>query len=275
MNFTLPQWMSLIWAIVNRPSFSMSPQMMSNTASVAGKYSEARRKPRPANRGGTGSLSGTRNLEVNSPTSTAYTAARVRSEAPSFSVMLLTLLLIVFALKPIVWAISAFVRPWTISPRTSTSRGESSFRSTSAPCGGSGLADAVKSFSLTTDIPTNTETDNAETGSRAVSDGAGNSFTVGPVSGNKVDKKAPRITLKTPPDNASYNLGDNVAADYSCSDGGSDVDRYAGPAANGSNVHTGSVGQKSFAVEASDAAGNTATLGHTYAVNDNVAPTRP
>jgi aqualysin 1 len=81
----------------------------------------------------------------------------------------------------------------------------------SIPCtasdDGSGLADpSDASFSLSTTVAEGTETDNASTGSRTVVDAAGNSVTAGPVTGIKVDKKAPEITISTPKDNASYLL---------------------------------------------------------------------
>ncbi len=122
-----------------------------------------------------------------------------------------------------------------------------------------GLADPLDAnFSLSTLVPAGTETNNAATNSHAVCDGSGNCTTAGPISGNKVDKKAPTITLTTPSNGASYLLNQNVAASYSCSDGGSGVASCTGPVANGSNIDTASVGSKSFTVNATDAVGNVA-----------------
>ena len=56
------------------------------------------------------------------------------------------------------------------------------------------LAWPTASFNLTTSVAAGTENPNASTGTHAVADGVGNSSTAGPVSGNKVDKKAPTIT---------------------------------------------------------------------------------
>ncbi len=65
--------------------------------------------------------------------------------------------------------------------------------------GGSGLAAASPgSFSLSTNVPAGTQTDNAETNSRSISDAVGNGSTAGPVGGNKVDKKGPVVTLDLP-----------------------------------------------------------------------------
>ena len=51
-----------------------------------------------------------------------------------------------------------------------------------------------ESFSLSTNVPAGTETSNAETNSRTISDAAGNTATAGPVAGNKVDKKGPQVS---------------------------------------------------------------------------------
>src|SRR5215218_9140444 len=114
------------------------------------------------------------------------------------------------------------------------------------------------SFVLSTSVPDSTETADARTDSREVCDAAGNCATAGPIGGNRVDKKAPDITINTPPDGAEYKLGEAVAASYGCTDAGSGVVSCAGPVPNGNNIDTASVGQKDFAVEARDEAGNVA-----------------
>jgi hypothetical protein len=124
----------------------------------------------------------------------------------------------------------------------------------------SGLSNAAdSSFNLTTNIPANTETANALTNSRTVCDLAGNCATAGPIGGNKVDKKAPTITITTPSANAAYLLNQAVVSNYTCSDGGSGVGTCAGPVANGGNIDTASAGGKTFTVNATDQTGNTAT----------------
>ncbi len=61
--------------------------------------------------------------------------------------------------------------------------------------GGSGLANSADaSFSLSTSVPLGTETDDASTGTHSVADAVGNSATVGPVTGNMVDRKAPQFS---------------------------------------------------------------------------------
>jgi subtilisin family serine protease len=132
---------------------------------------------------------------------------------------------------------------------------------------GSGLADpADASFSLSTSVAEGTETDNAQTNTKEVLDKAGNSVTAGPIGANKVDKKAPDITISTPQNNASYLLGQDVAADYSCIDGGSDVASCSGPVASGDNLDTASIGPKTFTVEAIDKVGNATSTSYTYTV---------
>jgi hypothetical protein len=133
--------------------------------------------------------------------------------------------------------------------------------------GGSGLANpADASFSLSTAVPAGTETTNASTGTRSVADGVANSTTAGPVSGNKIDKKGPSITITTPGSGASYTVGQAVASSYACTDGGSGPGTCTGTVANGANTDTASVGTKTFTVNATDALGNASTLAYTYGV---------
>jgi 6-phosphogluconolactonase len=83
------------------------------------------------------------------------------------------------------------------------------------------------------------------------------------------DGQAPTIDLRTPADGAEYAFGAVVAADYSCADeGGSGVASCEGDVATGAALDTASAGPHSFTVTARDAAGNTATVTHTYTVAD-------
>jgi predicted outer membrane repeat protein len=86
--------------------------------------------------------------------------------------------------------------------------------------GGSGLADDTNdaSFNLTTNVASNTEDNNASTNSKTVSDNAGNSATAGPISGNKVDKKAP--SFKCGSADADWHAT-NQTFNCTASDGGS------------------------------------------------------
>jgi len=126
------------------------------------------------------------------------------------------------------------------------------------------LADA--SFSLSTSVPAETETNNACTGTHAVLDRANNSTTAGPVCGNMVDKKAPTIAITTPVSGAVYLLNQTVLASYACSDGGSGVATCTGPVANGLAIDTASVGNKTFTVSTTDNVGNLRTLAVSYIV---------
>lgn len=135
---------------------------------------------------------------------------------------------------------------------------------------GSGLANpADASFTLSTNVPAGTETGNAVTGSRQICDAAGNCATAGPIGGNQVDKKAPIITLTSPAEGATYVLHQAANAAYSCGDSGSGVGSCAGAVAHGAAVDTSSVGAKTFQVTATDAAGNSTSLAHHYAVRYN------
>ena len=124
----------------------------------------------------------------------------------------------------------------------------------------SGLANAADaSFHLTTNVPAGTETASAATNSRQVCDVVGNCSTAAPITGNKVDKKAPTIAIASPMAGATYGLNAKVGASYACSDGGAGMTSCTGPVANGSLVNTSSKGTKTFAVTAIDTVGNSST----------------
>jgi Bacterial pre-peptidase C-terminal domain len=82
------------------------------------------------------------------------------------------------------------------------------------------------------------------------------------------DTTAPTIDLRSPLDGALYLLDDDVAADYGCADepGGSGLASCVGTVPDGAPLDTGSVGEKSFRVDAADAAGNTAVARSVYRV---------
>jgi hypothetical protein len=64
--------------------------------------------------------------------------------------------------------------------------------------GGSGLGNpSDASFTLSTTVPSGTETANASTGTHVVADAVGNDVTAGPVSSNMIDRKAPTVTCGT------------------------------------------------------------------------------
>ena len=95
---------------------------------------------------------------------------------------------------------------------------------------GSGLANPSDAgFTLATSVPAGTETANASTGSHQVCDLAGNCATAGPISGSKIDLKAPAIsaTAVTAGDGKPYTGGtwtnQSVTISFACSDGGSGV----------------------------------------------------
>jgi hypothetical protein len=82
------------------------------------------------------------------------------------------------------------------------------------------------------------------------------------------DVTKPTIAITTPPNNATYLLGQPVRAAYKCADeaGGSELYSCRGTAPNGAYINTSTVGPKSFTVRAQDNAGNTASVAHTYTV---------
>jgi hypothetical protein len=89
----------------------------------------------------------------------------------------------------------------------------------------SGLANTGDaSFDLSTSVPNGTETANASTDDRVVTDAAGRSVTAGPISGIKVDKKAPVLTDEGPtttPDGDNGWYKSAVTNGFKATDGGS------------------------------------------------------
>ena len=103
------------------------------------------------------------------------------------------------------------------------------------------------------------------------SDHAGNTESKS-VSYTVVDTKAPSIVVTTPAPGAVYGVGEDVVADYSCSDDGSGIAGCSGSVAHGAPLDTGSPGEKTFTVNATDKAGNPASKSVSYSVVDRMAP---
>ena len=76
---------------------------------------------------------------------------------------------------------------------------------------------------------------------------------------------APVVDLRTPADGATYQLGQPVVADFSCTDDVA-IATCHGTVADGSALDTGSVGAKTFSVDAVDSAGHAVTVAHQYTV---------
>jgi probable HAF family extracellular repeat protein len=133
--------------------------------------------------------------------------------------------------------------------------------------GGSGLANSADgNFSLSTNVADGEETDNASTSSKVLTDAARNSVTAGPIGGNKVDKKAPVVSITTSPSGDEYELGDDVTVSYACTDGGSGTASCSGRVASGGKLDTTRVGQHTFSVDASDEVGNVSLKSLVYHV---------
>jgi hypothetical protein len=98
-------------------------------------------------------------------------------------------------------------------------------------------------------------------------DGAGNEATAS-VTVEVVDLGAPVVNLRTPVDGASYAMGEDVLADYDCSDepNGSGVLSCVGDVADGAALDTSTPGPRSFTVTATDVAGNSASTTVAYEV---------
>lgn len=86
------------------------------------------------------------------------------------------------------------------------------------------------------------------------------------------DRTDPTVSIVTPAQNATYTLGQPVAADYECADlGGSDLASCIGNVTDGAAIDTSSVGTKTFEVTAADGASNSASSSATYQVVYNFA----
>jgi hypothetical protein len=90
---------------------------------------------------------------------------------------------------------------------------------------GSGLNPVTDaSFSLSTNVTPGTETSDASTGTKTLTDAVGHATTAGPITGLNVDKKNPTITFlsKTMPNTSGWNNA-SVTVNWTCSDGGSGI----------------------------------------------------
>ena len=144
----------------------------------------------------------------------------------------------------------------------------------------SGLASAADgSFSLTTNVTAGTETASAATGTRAVCDKAGNCATAGPVTGNKVDKKGPAITINQPTA-INYVHSATLTLSYAVTDGGSGLNSFTA-SLDGSTTLAGHglangqpislltelpLGPHTFKVDAVDNVANTSSLSVTFTI---------
>jgi hypothetical protein len=79
------------------------------------------------------------------------------------------------------------------------------------------------------------------------------------------DTTPPVITITTPPNGATYTVGQTVLADYECVDDESAVTKCDGNVASGTAIDTATVGAKTFTVDA-ESAGGTSSLTHNYSV---------
>ena len=71
-----------------------------------------------------------------------------------------------------------------------------------------------------------------------------------------VDDVPPTIVVTSPIDGATYHVGQQVGATFSCGDVGSGIASCIGTVGSGSNIDTATPGHKTFTVVARDAAGN-------------------
>jgi pimeloyl-ACP methyl ester carboxylesterase len=81
-----------------------------------------------------------------------------------------------------------------------------------------------------------------------------------------IDLTLPNVTINAPSQGTVYLLNETVKAEYACADALSGIASCIGPVAAGATLPTGSVGDHTFAVAATDVADNHASQSHAYAV---------
>ena len=81
-----------------------------------------------------------------------------------------------------------------------------------------------------------------------------------------VDKTAPTVTITSPAQNAVLGVSKNILAAWAASDGLSGIDSEDGTADTGSPIDTSTQGLNTFSVTASDLAGNSTMITHSYFV---------
>jgi len=134
---------------------------------------------------------------------------------------------------------------------------EVSCTASDAESGLANLSDAE--FAIETSVAHDTETANASTSFRRVCNVAGSCATAGPISGIKIDRKAPEILISSPLDGASVDRNSSLTFSYSCVDGGSGVDTCVGDLPCGALVNTSTAGPKELSVTSTDRVGNSRT----------------
>jgi hypothetical protein len=87
----------------------------------------------------------------------------------------------------------------------------------------------------------------------------------GPAMAQAPDTTPPSISVVTPAEGETYTQGQPVIASYTCSDAVA-VATCAGPVANGAAISTATIGSFDFKVDATDTAGNAASVTRHYSV---------
>ena len=156
-------------------------------------------------------------------------------------------------------------------PATAWQTANVSLRCTAVDAGAGLAVPGDASFALTTSVASGQELASAATSAHEVCDLLGHCATAGPIGGIRIDLRAPSVQV-TAPAAQRYVIGATLTANYSCADAGSGVASCAGPVANGAALDTTTIASRSFAVAASDAAGNTSAASVDYTVGYGLKP---
>ena len=89
-----------------------------------------------------------------------------------------------------------------------------------------------------------------------------------------IDRTPPTIEIRSPRAEAMFTVGQAVAAAFACEDADSGIDTCEGTSASGQPIETATVGAATFAVTATDHAGNAGTASVPYAGDVRHQPAR-
>ncbi len=123
-------------------------------------------------------------------------------------------------------------------------------------------------FALRTSVPDATATANAATGTRKICDTRGTCTTAGPVTGNRVDRVPPTVTLRQPAEGGRYGLITRHGVFYNCADADAGIRSCQASRPAETQLPTGprNLGGHNFTVIAEDRAGNRTKVTHRYTV---------
>jgi hypothetical protein len=114
--------------------------------------------------------------------------------------------------------------------------------------------------------PIDTSTTGSHTFTVTATDTAGNQRTLNYNYTVAIDSTPPAITITTPAEGTTYDVGDTVVVDFTVTDNESGIASLSSTLPNGSSIDTSSAGTFIFTVSATDNSGNSDSVTNTYTV---------